>query len=497
MRGKKRAKSPEGQIPQRHSPSTVPTWTHCKSALQPSLASLIQPLDSSEFLRTVYRKHPAVFHAPPGTCLTSSRLSTLVAALDNLQPREMLENTASDAIHVWMRDKDSGELGSFSTSDVDAALLCYKSGGALYFRANEAFERDYIGKIGKDMGFAFANLYPDGGLRGEVETFVSPSQHHTPWHFDFMENFTVQLKGSKTWRLAPSTIPHPHRSCATHFTKTSDHRRVLHDQVKLHKLHDVTFDGTVDMSQVISVTLCPGDVLYHPAGIWHEVSVASECASVSINLSFFPMSWGDLLIERVQQAVWANAEMRERICLDGTESLTKLAQRKLVCFQRDVVGGLCADDVLPSQGFALPRKVFLDVAGKIYSEESLTFSVKVISIAKAALLKRNPHSIIVAVDPRIKYDIANNNGSEGEEGDEEDDLEEEGLRQFTVHTHFARERMVSEVEVHLFTPPEGAACMFLERVALLGPMTPVGASLLEGVDPGLVRILAECHYLRP
>jgi len=59
------------------------------------------------------------------------------------------------------------------------------------------------------MGYGFCAYFPGttsstsvGDTTGEIETFVSRKGNYTDWHMDFQENFTIQVKGSKKWRLA-------------------------------------------------------------------------------------------------------------------------------------------------------------------------------------------------------------------------------------------------------------------------------------------------------
>lgn len=58
------------------------------------------------------------------------------------------------------------------------------------------------------MGYGFTGYFPGttssksvGDTTGEIETFVSRDGNYTDWHMDFQENFTIQVKGSKKWRL--------------------------------------------------------------------------------------------------------------------------------------------------------------------------------------------------------------------------------------------------------------------------------------------------------
>jgi hypothetical protein len=58
------------------------------------------------------------------------------------------------------------------------------------------------------MGYGASGYFPGtssessaGDTTGEIETFVSRKGNYTDWHMDFQENFTIQVKGSKKWRL--------------------------------------------------------------------------------------------------------------------------------------------------------------------------------------------------------------------------------------------------------------------------------------------------------
>ncbi len=60
-------------------------------------------------------------------------------------------------------------------------------------------------------GLNFGGYFPTGEIKGEIETFVSKKGHLTDWHFDFQENFTIQLSGTKRWKVMRSGITHPIR----------------------------------------------------------------------------------------------------------------------------------------------------------------------------------------------------------------------------------------------------------------------------------------------
>lgn len=93
------------------------------------LASFVHPLRASEFMSGFYRQKCLVVHADP------ARFAPLVRRyLFDLDLGRMLEASASDAIFVWMKDRESGKTESIEVQDVRSALVCHAAGASLYFR---------------------------------------------------------------------------------------------------------------------------------------------------------------------------------------------------------------------------------------------------------------------------------------------------------------------------------------------------------------------------
>ena len=90
------------------------------------------------------------------------------------------------------------------------------------------------------MGHNFGGYFPAGNniqaldQQGEIETFVSRAGNHTSWHTDFQENFTLQLKGSKKWRLLRSGLEAPIMGYTPHYKKTGN----LELQQKVHQAYN-------------------------------------------------------------------------------------------------------------------------------------------------------------------------------------------------------------------------------------------------------------------
>lgn len=80
------------------------------------------------------------------------------------------------------------------------------------------------------MGYDFASYFPGstdntsaGDTMTEIEIFVSKKGNYTDFHMDFQENFTYQLKGSKTWRLRTERgMQSPVMGFSPHYAQSSN-----------------------------------------------------------------------------------------------------------------------------------------------------------------------------------------------------------------------------------------------------------------------------------
>lgn len=153
-----------------------------------------------------------------------------------LNVKEMCENTASDNIHIWFPmkqggDKDYTTIRSFGTEDTEMAVTAYERGQAsLYFGSSLQFRNLYCKALTYQMGMNFGAYFSDYNTMGEIETFLSKKGNLTDYHLDFQENFTLQIKGSKTWRFKRSGLKYPLLGYTPHYTKSGN----LEEQSKVH-----------------------------------------------------------------------------------------------------------------------------------------------------------------------------------------------------------------------------------------------------------------------
>ena len=205
------------------------------------------------------------------------------------------------------------DVFSFLLVLYSVALKLFQAGHSLYCRAPTSLESKLVPNLLSSCKFGINTKFceNDKYSRGEIETFYSSPGHVTDDHTDFQENFTIQLQGVKKWTFSQSSLTHPLRGCAPHFS-AAGLEDVVEQQLKVHKLTNPRFradefrqkeessatskgkskkrqreeetvgsniNNSSNADNECSVILHPGDVLYHPAGIWHRV----ECLDSTVD----------------------------------------------------------------------------------------------------------------------------------------------------------------------------------------------------------------------
>lgn len=352
-----------------------------KLAVTPDIATFLRPMTPEQFLAPEgpFRQRRALAvkcHAS----LRSERVALIKQLLFNFSKSKMLENSnsAETGISVWMAvpdveaasQPDLGQESSPGPQRIQALKLepqqagvCYDAGHSLYFRANEALESQFVPGYAEGIGCrGFTKWFRDGQRRGEVETFATAVGHTTGWHWDFQENFTIQLRGRKKWYLyRGDTVDTPHRAMASHYTLDDGNKRLLHYQTMLHRLDNPAFSGWVPSAadaEAESIVLQPGDVLYHPPGLWHKTETLEaasggpdemNCNSLSINVSLFPITVADVLQSGIQQLLVSRKIFRQRLQVSSSSEAIATLASALTSLADDVRRLEPSDFLTPSQ----------------------------------------------------------------------------------------------------------------------------------------------------
>jgi hypothetical protein len=338
--------------------------------LNPTLYDFFGGVVSPEQFLTTYFRQRAL-HIDCTDKWRKHRTFFLRRAMFNLNPQGILSETSSDSIFVWLKEKReksvNGSNGKFErkdslirsieVADAETALALHFVGHSTYCRAPPSVEQHLVASLLRETGLGCGHYDRSGESniclgRGEVETFISASGHVTNWHFDFQENFTIQLSGIKKWTLVEGTIVDPLRGCTPHYNSPE----VVESQLKAAYLNDKKFvfgkptPGVNAKGQERAVILKPGDVLYFPAGMWHKVETIES--GVSINVSLMATNYAETICRAICQYLSQDARFRQPIINNKVMSATNQLQELL----RDLpatIQQLCkpngegANDILP------------------------------------------------------------------------------------------------------------------------------------------------------
>jgi hypothetical protein len=283
-------------------------------------SDMIHPLTPSAFLETMFRRK--ALHVASSS---PTRIHPIVEAMGNLDPATTLRDTCSDHLFVWILDTQHRKIQSIEIDSVDTAIALHSSGHATYCRASPQVEQPMVASLLRGTGMGCGNYDPSGESsvvmgRGEVEVFMGTCKHITDWHYDFQENFTLQLSGVKKWTLQQGTVKYPLRGCTPHY-KAHD---VVESQLKAAHLGDAKFqfgtpqEGINALGSVEEILMKPGDMLYFPAGMWHKVETIEP--GVSINVSLMATNYAVLACQALQHYLLTKDEWRETVVSGPTST---------------------------------------------------------------------------------------------------------------------------------------------------------------------------------
>ena len=292
--------------------------------------------------------------------------------------------------------------------------------------------------------------------------------------------------GTKKWYLRKADIAFPFRACATHF-KDEASASILRTQHAIAHL-DASSDGKQfnmvpeDIEETCeTVVLQPGDVMYHPAGIWHKVeTLPADHNSLSINFSLFPLQWGEMMQECMQTMMlrmthWRRPVMvprhncpenapakQKKAAEEQSRTFTRKMAEAMVESLKNELAHVTATHMLPncvldSSMKTLPKTVQFDEEGNIVgvqtgskmkkdekSVKKFTSLFPKLAMLKTSedaavdeenddeeeenetiILKRNPMGVIVEVNEELLELMGDGKKAGGSSDDDDEDDEEE------------------------------------------------------------------------
>jgi ribosomal protein L16 Arg81 hydroxylase len=363
--------------------------------IEPGLAPLSWPLRAKDFLCGYFGSRALCVHGG------ARRLVAVAKDFAGFDARAMLADAAKTV--VWMRDASSGAM-QYVEADATLGAAAWAAGHSLYFNPSAETSRKYISQLAEDLGMACSTSGDDSvDAMGDVEVFAVRGRHSTPWHWDAQDNFTLQCKGMKRWRLKRGPIVDPltnwHPKSASLDANAAD-ARVHGACVRTSTSLIPPADGD---EEVVTVLLRPGSMLYVPAGWWHSVEAESDEGSFSINMSMAGLRYSDVLLRSLAQRLWGkrNSGWRARV-IEGPQ----VARQKLQALLRGLaaeIDALDAHEMLPDDSF------FVHNDGSASESARKAVHLDIVSVRSkgGAFFKVNPGAVLTLPQGFARADGSN------------------------------------------------------------------------------------------
>jgi ribosomal protein L16 Arg81 hydroxylase len=270
-----------------------------------TLGALIAPRPAVEFLRDYWPGKSYVAHGDP------ARLPAF------LRGPELASIEAFSRVYRGkLRFTHGRTYQKMVTIDQVNAASLYRMGLTVQFEDIAPFVADApasLRQLEAELGV------PAGSARASV--FSSPQSDGLSEHFDAQDLFSIQLKGTKRFRIAPvRELPYP---CGTQFVPSTEPFDFLYPQV------GAGFPEAAN-AEFTTVDMQPGSVLFVPRGTWHATEAGGDSLSVSIGL-YLPTA-ADCVLEQLQLLLVQDADWRRPLygaCGNGSareEAVARLSR---------------------------------------------------------------------------------------------------------------------------------------------------------------------------
>jgi hypothetical protein len=209
------------------------------------------------------------------------------------EPRAMLEQHQGEA-SVWFASRE-GHSQAVDVSPTDA-IKFFNAGMTVFL---PVVRSPTIERWGNALSTRLARFQGKVG----ASIFLARKGWRTGCHFDHIENFTVQLRGTKIWRFEENrSVPLP---TVNYGIRTE---RAYQEEMWLYASKDLP-DKISEAAPAIELT--PGKMIYLPRGYWHEIDAVTE--SVSLLLGFPACPWTDFLLPALKSILVRSPEWRANL----------------------------------------------------------------------------------------------------------------------------------------------------------------------------------------
>ena len=273
----------------------------------PAVDTLLHPVGREEFLAEYWHRQPLHLTGWEGRFAGLFDRDALAGVLRRQHELGISVRVSGD------HEGDDGGASAHVLVDADDVAENLRAGSSLCV--------DPVDRAHPGVAAVAAELRAGLGHHGPVSV---KAYHSTPGfgfntHFDAQVVTTVQIEGSKRWRVSPLPgVAFPTDNAFLDGAGTIRYNGRAPASVAPWERPDV------DRATFVEVVLHPGDVLCLPAGTWHEAK-ATGGSSLALNFSFAPVDVAALLVDLVRRDLEAQHDWRSGLA--GGDLLVQLAAR--------------------------------------------------------------------------------------------------------------------------------------------------------------------------
>jgi hypothetical protein len=247
-----------------------------RSILEPWL----HPLDPEEFQKQHWTREAY------WTAADSERLKFTEEFLPEIDLVTLLEYAVSP-IKAWYLD-DNTPVYSLTLGRKEA-YHAYRAGLTLYFHLNASIHSRLIAQLSRELARPPAMF--------NVSIFATRRGGHTLPHVDGHENFTLQLRGTKRWKISPGKH-------WPGWNETSEQKNKIHEVFRIMRQPESWTD-------VSPIEMPPGGFLYCPAPFWHTVETLEDSLSLNVSIAT-THTLADTLLPAIRTALLQHPDWSSR-----------------------------------------------------------------------------------------------------------------------------------------------------------------------------------------
>ena len=130
-------------------------------------------------------------------------------------------------------------------------------------------------ELREEADFGFLKKYiPWPSFTTSYQFFIGGNSNFTPLHAGMTNNFSIQLRGKKRWRILPTSLNPIVKPIANGGPLLTSELNLSDEAIKN--------DETVKYLDLYEANLSDGDILFNPSFFWHYIDYQSESITIGL-----------------------------------------------------------------------------------------------------------------------------------------------------------------------------------------------------------------------